>query len=164
MDAESPIVRSVAWLYTIPQLLLMLGLGLVFWKLRLAREFGQGLLYSAIVYLIYSFGSKTILLKHHKSGISFLKLNQFREAISAFQSSYSFLAKYSWIDKYRFLTMLDSSAVPYREMALCNIAFAHVQLEETEEAQEHYKRTLAEFPESIMAKSSLDHLESGKRR
>ncbi|MEJ7847979.1 MAG: hypothetical protein WKF92_07835 [Pyrinomonadaceae bacterium] len=56
--------------------------------------------------------------------------------------------------------MLDSSAVSYREMALCNIAFAHVQLEENAEAQDYYRKTLAEFPESIMAKSSLAHLES----
>lgn len=163
MDAATSIVRRIAWSYTIPQLLFMLGLGLVFWKFRLAHEFGQALLYAAIVYLIYSFGSKTILLKHHKSGISFLKFNQFREAIPAFQTSYSFLTKYPWIDKYRFLTLLDSSAVPYREMALCNIAFAHVHLDETEEAQKYYRRTLAEFPKSIMAKSSLEHLESLER-
>lgn len=53
------------------------------------------------------------------------KQQAFREAIDKFQRSYGFLEKYPWLDKYRFITMLDSSARSYREMALCNIAYSN---------------------------------------
>jgi hypothetical protein len=38
------------------------------------------------------------------------------------------LNRYAWIDKYRFIIMLDSSAIAYSEMALCNIAYSYIQL------------------------------------
>jgi tetratricopeptide (TPR) repeat protein len=141
----------------------MFGLILVLWKIQFPDNFNLAILYGALGYLAYSFGSKAILLRHHRQGINLSKLGLFREAIDEFQSSYSFLRKYPWIDKYRFITMLDSSAVPYREMALCNIAFSYVQLDEKVKAQEYYRKALEESPESDMAKSGLEYVESGER-
>jgi tetratricopeptide (TPR) repeat protein len=162
MSANIPTVRRIAWSYTIPHLLLMLGLILLLWKVQFPDKLDLALLYGALVYLGYSFGSKAVLLKHHRRGINLSKLGLFREAIPEFQSSYSFLNKYPWIDKYRFITMLDSSAISYREMALCNIAYSYIQLEEKGRAQEYYRKALVEFPESHMAKSGLEYVESGE--
>jgi len=142
----------------------MSGLILLIWRVQFPDRFRLALLYGALAYLVYSFGSKAILLRHHRRGIHFLKLGRFREAISEFQSSYSFLSKYPWIDKYRFLTMLDSSAIPYREMALCNIAYSYVQLDEKAKAQEYYRKALDEFPESDLAESGLEYVEPKESR
>lgn len=139
----------------------MFGLILLLWKVLFPHRFDQAVVYGALGYLVYSFGSKAILLRHHRRGMNLSKLKRFREAIPEFQSSYLFLSKYSWVDKYRFITMLDSSAVPYREMALCNVAFLYVQIEEKASAEKYYRQALEEFPESVMAKSGLEYVESG---
>jgi tetratricopeptide (TPR) repeat protein len=162
MSAKIPTDRRIAWSYTVPHLLLMFGLILLLWKVKFPNKFDLAMLYGALGYLAYSFGSKAILLRHHKQAIRLSKLGLFREAIAEFRSSYSFLSKYPWVDQYRFMTMLDSSAVPYREMALCNIAFSHVQLDETAEARVYYRKALEEFPRSEMPKSGLEHVESSK--
>jgi hypothetical protein len=60
--------------------------------------------------------------------------------------------------------MLDSSALPYREMALCNAAFSFAQVEEKSRAEEYYRMALQEFPESVMAKRGLEYFESAERK
>ena len=126
MSAQVPIVKRIAWPYLIPQLVVMFGLILVFWKIQFPDQFNLAVMYGALAYLVYSFGSKAIFLRHHRQGINLSKLGRFREAIDEFQASHALLSNYSWIDQYRFITMLDSSAIPYREMALCNTAFSYV--------------------------------------
>ena len=116
--------------------------------------------YSAVVYLLYSFGSKAFLLRYHREGMRLSKVQQFREAIDKFERSYGFLEEHPWLDKYRFITMLDSSALSYREMALCNIAYSHAQLGEPVEALKYYQRALTKFPESEMAQSGIEFIGS----
>jgi hypothetical protein len=164
MNANIPTVRRIAWLYMVPHLLVMFGLIFLLWTVQFRNNFTLAMLYGALGYLVYSFGSKALLLRHHRRGINLSKLRLFPEAISEFQSSYSFLSKYSWIDKYRFITMLDSSAIPYREMALCNVAFSYVQVDEKSRAEEFYRKALEEFPESALAKSGLEYVESSERK
>jgi tetratricopeptide (TPR) repeat protein len=164
MSANIPMVRRIAWLYTVLHVLVMFGLILLLWRIQFPNNFDLAMFYGALGYLIYSFGSKALLLRHHRRGIRLSKLKLFREAIPEFLSSYSFLSKHSWVDKYRFITMLDSSAVPYREMALCNIAFSYAQVEENSRAEEYYRKALEEFSQSVMAKSGLEHVESRERK
>jgi tetratricopeptide (TPR) repeat protein len=159
MAGKTPIIRRIEWLYTFPHLLLMAGLILLLWRIQFLYRFNLAVVYGALAYLTYSFGSKAILLKHHRSGIRLTKGHLFLEAISQFESSYTFLSKYSWIDKFRFIAMLDSSAISYREMALNNIAYSYIQLGDKAKAKEYYHRAVEEFPESEMAKSGLEHLE-----
>ena len=45
-------------------------------------------------------------------------------------------------------------------MALLNIAFCHAQLGNGELAKEYYQKTLHEFPDSGMAKASLNMIET----
>ena len=125
MSSEVPVVKKIAWAYTVPQLILLFLLTLFFWKAFLPSSLSMAAVYSAVVYLLYSFGSKSLLLRAHREGIYLSKLQAFREAIDQFQRSYGFLEKHSWLDKYRFITMLDSSALSYREMALVNIAYSY---------------------------------------
>jgi tetratricopeptide (TPR) repeat protein len=160
MSPEPPIVRKIAWAYIVPQLILLFLLTLFFWKTLLSTSFSMAAVYSAVVYLLYSFGSKSLLLRYHREGIRLSKLQAFREAIDKFQRSYEFLEKHPWLDKYRFIAMLDSSALSYREMALVNIAYSHVQLDENTSALKYYQRALQEFPESEMAQSGIEYIAS----
>jgi len=160
MNAKRAIVRKIAWSYTIPQLMLMFALIVLLWKSFFPGDLNLAVAYGAVVYLLYSFASKAFLLRNHRRGLYLTKIQSFRDAIVAFQLSYAFLKKYAWLDKYRFITMLDSSAVSYREMALCNIAYSYAQLHENIEASGYYRRALEEFPESKMAKTGIEYIES----
>ena len=160
MSAQRVIVRRIAWSYTVPQLTLMFALIVLLWKRFFPADLNLAVACGAVVYLLYSFGSKAFLLRNHRRGIHLTRLRSFRDAIDEFQLSYAFLKKYPWLDKYRFITMLDSSAVSYREMALCNIAYSHAQLAENVAAWEYYRRALEEFSGSEMAKSAIEYVES----
>ena len=159
MRGESHTIRRITWIYTLPHLLVMFGLIWIFWKVWFPGNFNNALLAGAVLYLAYSFGSKAILTGSHKRGIDLLNNRQFREAISSFHSSYSFLTRYEWLDRYRFITLLDSSAISYREMALCNIAYAYARLGERGKSREYYQKALIEFPGSDLAKNGLKFID-----
>ena len=158
MKTELPVVRKTAWAFVIAQVFLLLLLSLFFWKIFFPTDLSSAVAYAAILYLVYSFGSKSVLLKDHRQGMHLARSQAFREAIDKFQKSYEFLEKHSWLDQYRFITMLDSSARSYREMALCNIAYSHVQLGDSASAMKYYERALKEFPQSDMAQSGLEYV------
>jgi hypothetical protein len=162
MNTQTSIVRKTAWLHIIPQLLLMFALMVLVWKVFLPDDFRRASGYGAAIYLIYSFGSRALLLKNHRRGIYLLKRESHRDAIDEFRLSYDFLNKYPWLDKYRFITMLASSAISYREMALINIAYSHAQLNDEAAALQSYRTVLEVFPESEFAKSGIESLESEK--
>ena len=158
MKTELPVVRKTAWGYVSAQLVLLLLLTLLLWKVFFPTNLSLAAAYAAIVYLVYSFGSKTVLLRYHREGMRLSRQQSFREAIDQFQKSYEFLEKNPWLDKYRFITMLDSSGRSYREMALCNIAYSHVQLGDQASALKYYEKALKEFPQSEMAQSGLEYV------
>lgn len=76
VSANIPIVRRIAWLYTLPNP-----------TIDARTNFDLAVLYGALGYLVYSFGSKALLLRHHRRGMSLARLKRFREAIPEFQSS-----------------------------------------------------------------------------
>jgi tetratricopeptide (TPR) repeat protein len=158
MKTELPVVRKTAWGYVFAQLILLLLLALFLWKAFFPTDMSMAATWAAVVYLVYSFGSKSVLLKNHREGMLLARKQAFREAIDKFQRSYEFLEKYPWLDKYRFITMLDSSARSYREMALCNIAYSHVQLDDAASALKYYQRALEEYPQSELAQSGLEYV------
>jgi Tfp pilus assembly protein PilF len=59
--------------------------------------------------------------------------------------------------------MLTHAAMPYREMALINIAFCYSQLGNVGQAKAYYQRTLQEFPTSSMARTALNTYEAMER-
>ena len=138
----------------------MFALMIAGWQVFSPNDFWRGSAFGVVAYLVYSFGSKSILLKNHRRGIYFAKLGSYQDAIREFQLSYQFLDKHKWVDTYRFLVMLDSSAISYREMALCNVAYSHAQLGQPAEALQYYRRALQEFPESELARNGVLHIEA----
>lgn len=87
---------------------------------------------------------------------------KFPDAVTYFENSYNFFNRNSWIDKYRFATLLSSSKMSYKEMALNNIAFCYAQSGNGVKSKEHYEKTLLEFPNSGIAKAGLNVLIAGE--
>ncbi len=107
------------------------------------------------LYVLTVFVLRYSLLGGYRRGMRLLIRGRFAEAIPHLTAGYDSLVARPWIDRYRFLTLLDASAYPLREIALCNIAFAHGQLGHGEEAVRWYKRAANEFPGSIIAETAL---------
>ena len=156
MSSKIPTVRQIAWISIIPQLLVM-GLIMLVWY---QFEKSNFILYGAITYLLISQILRRTISREHRKGMVKVKLEQFEEAIPFFKKSYEFFKENDWIDKYRFLTLLSSGRMTYKEMALNNIAFCYGQIGNGKLSKEFYQRTLDEFPESGMAKVGLRLLNS----
>jgi len=156
MASNVPTVRQIAWASVIPQILLIGIFIYIFYLLNIGDPF----IFGALTYLILSFGLKYIFTSAHRKGINLVKQQKFADAIHYFEKSADFFFKNSWIDKYRFLTLLSPSKMSYREMGLCNIAFCYSQIGNGLKAIEFYQQTLKDYPENGMAKAGLNMLNS----
>ncbi|MFD2907225.1 tetratricopeptide repeat protein [Flavobacterium ardleyense] len=134
----------------------MLFLTFIFHKLNA----NEPPLYGAITYLLISISLRNFVPKSHREGLKLTNEHKFENAIEKFKNSYNFFTEYNWIDKYRFVTLLSSSKMNYREMALCNIAFCYSQIGNGQKAIEYYKKTLSEFPRNNLAQAGLKMLTS----
>jgi tetratricopeptide (TPR) repeat protein len=159
MASNVPTVRQVAWISMVPQLLFM-GLLVFGYYLLGTQDF---ILYGALTYLVISLGLRYLIPSDHRQGMTLVKQKYFQQAIPYFQKSYDFFTKYSWIDKYRFITLLSSSKMSYREMALNNIAFCYGQIGDGDKSIEYYNRTLTEYPDNELAKAGLNLLKATKK-
>lgn len=152
MTSNVSVVRKVAWVSALPQLLIM---GLLIFAASLVLPFREALIAGAATYLLGSQVLRRVLAADHNNGIKHLHAGQPEEAIQAFMASYDFFSRHPWVDRLRYLTLLSSTAYSYREMALCNIGFIHLQQGRGEEALEWYRKALAEFPKCHLAKVAL---------
>jgi len=156
MASNVPIVRQVAWVSLIPQLLFM-GLIIFFYHLL---KFTDPFFFGALTYLILSFGLRNLVTKDHRQGMKLVKKQEFEMAIPQFEKSVAFFTKNNWIDKYRFLTLLSPSKMTYKEMGLCNIAFCYSQIGNGQKAKEYYEQTLKDFPKNGLAIAGLKMINS----
>jgi len=122
----------------------------------LIERFITALTVAMITYLAISNILERGIPRNHRKGVLLSKKGDYLHAIEEFQKSYDFFTKHSWIDKYRYITLLSSSRIPYTEMSLVNIAFCYAQTGERDLAKHYYKKALELFPDSEMAKSALN--------
>lgn len=158
MWSEKPIVRQIAWLSMLPQFFVM-GVLVVIFTLFL-KSFYLALCLAMIVYLVISFSLWRGVPRYHRKGILLYKQGNYAQAIEEYKKSYVFFSKHPWIDKYRYLTLLSASKISYTEMALLNIAFCYTQIKNAKSAKEYYQKALERFPNSEMAKISLNMIDS----
>ncbi|MBC7914738.1 MAG: tetratricopeptide repeat protein [Pyrinomonadaceae bacterium] len=151
MSTNISVVRQIAWLALIPQFLFAMLLIFMWHQLHVPDPPFYGL----ATYILISFFLRTFVPKSHNKGMKHVKKDEFKLALPLFEKSYLFFTENAWIDKYRYLTLLSSSAMSYREMSLTNIALCYSQLVDTEKASEYYKKTLEEFPDSKIALDAL---------
>ncbi len=154
------IVNRGSLLLLIPQLLSMFVLVALAEYVIRPEIVTTSVIVGISTFLVYSQSSRLILLTHHRRGMRHTKRGEFADAIASFEKSYEFLSNHSWIDRFRWIVMMSPSEMQYREMALVNIAHCNMQLENVKAAKEFYEKTLREFPESVMAKSSMNFIET----
>jgi tetratricopeptide (TPR) repeat protein len=155
-----PVVRQTNWLLVIPQLVVMAVLIVIVAAVFKPEPLFLSGTYGAGLYLIYSYGSRWLLLKSHRQGMQLTREKNYPAAIQKFDESYQFLSRYPWIDRYRYFTLMSPSAMHYREMALINIAFCYAQLGNIDKTKAYYQRAIAEYPDSEMAKIALNFITS----
>ncbi|KIC90670.1 tetratricopeptide repeat protein [Flavihumibacter solisilvae] len=158
MASKAPVIRQIAWISIVPQLFILFLFVYGSYLIGISDFFQLGI----VAYLVLSFVLRRLIPREHRLGMEQVKGKQYDSAISHFKSSYDHFTRYSWIDKYRFVTLLSSSSMCYREMALNNIAFCYGQINQGNESAYYYKKTIEEFPDNEIAKASLRLLESGK--
>ncbi|WP_157886828.1 tetratricopeptide repeat protein [Hymenobacter sp. PAMC 26628] len=117
-------------------------------------------LYMSGIYLGLGLLLRYTVPSHHRKGMQLVKKQDYTGAIPLFEASYAFFTRKSWIDEYRYVTLLSSSRMCYREMALCNIAFCYSQTGEGQRATEYYNQTIMAYPENGIAQSALRMLNS----
>ena len=158
MSSGKPIMRQIAWLSILPQFFIMGVLVVIF--ILFVNPFELALFLAMIVYLTISLILRRCVPHNHRKGVLLYKQGNYIQAIEEYKKSYDFFCKHSWIDKYRYITLLSSSKVSYTEMALLNIAFCYAQSNNAALSKEYYQKVLALFPDSEMAKSSLNMISS----
>lgn len=160
VKSKAPTVRQISWISTIPQfitLTLLIGLSVLLWWPTINF---LSVSVGALIYLIYSIGSRRLLTRHHRRGIDLVNRGKYTEAIEAYERSYDFFSKYAWVDRFRALTMMTPVKQTFHEMALLNIAYCYVQLGDKAQTKSYYQRVLDEFPDSAMAQSALRFIET----
>lgn len=155
MSSSLPVIRQVAWLSLVPQLVVVVALVAAERALQVPVPF-SGL----ACYLVLLIVLRRAIPRHHRRGMALFRRERFGEAIPEFRCSYDFFTKHAWLDRWRSVSMLSSSRIPYREMALLNVAFCLSQLGKQDEARAEYTRVLNEFPGSKVAESALRMLGS----
>ena len=158
MNSQTPTIKQVAWISILPQFIVM-GLLMLVWYQFNQQEF---IMFGAGTYLLLFYALRSGIPKDHRRGIRKVKTGNFESAIPDFEKSYEFFQKHNWIDKYRFIVLLSSSRITYKEMALNNIAFCYGQIGQGNKSREFYERTLKEYPGSGIAEAGLRLLNSGK--
>jgi tetratricopeptide (TPR) repeat protein len=158
MASNIPIIRQLSWLSVVPQLIVI---GLLIFLYHLAGvEEEEPFIFGALTYSLLAFGLRNLIAKNHRQGIRLVKQHKFGDAIPYFEKSVDYFNKNNWVDKYRFLTLLSSSKMTYKEMGLCNIAFCYGQTGNGHKAIEYYEQVLKEFPGNGLAITGLNMLKS----
>ncbi|RAK66933.1 tetratricopeptide repeat protein [Hymenobacter edaphi] len=158
MTTGVPMVKPVAWVALLPALAVM-ALAIWFWQ-AVGVVGANAWALGAATHLLLAWVLRGSLGRYHQQGIRLVKQEKFAEAIPCFEQSYHFFQRHTWIDRWRYLTMLSAGKMSYREMALNNIAFCYGQVGNGQQAKAYYEQALREFPGSGLAKAGLRMLES----
>lgn len=158
MASGKPVVRQIAWISLLVQLLLLLASVILVYLL--IGSVSAAIDITMFFYLFASIALRQLVPRAHRRGMGAFRKGQYALAAEEFEKSYTFFTRHPWIDRYRFVTLLSSSRISYREMALVNAAFCYTQIGEGGTAKRYYEKALAQFPGSEMAKAALRMLAS----
>ncbi len=156
MKANIPVIRYTSWPMVIPQLVTML----LFVGISMLLLWNPLQLFSVVLglfaYLLVAYALRHFLTYDHRQGVVLVQRGDYQRAIPMFEKSLNFFSDHAWIDRLRAWTVQSPSGYTFREMALTNIAFCHLQLGDVEQAKAMYTRVLEEYPDNALAHSSLN--------
>ena len=160
MPSSVPVVREIAWISVVPHLLVMACLMYASYEILTPDRLAASVAVGAGIYLVYSQVCRRLVTRRIRRGLRFLKQQDFPAAIAEYEKAYEFFSRHSWLDRFRYITVLSSSAYSYREIALCSMAFAYAQMGDGTNAVKLYQRAVQEFPDCAVARTSLKALEA----
>ncbi len=162
MSSKAPIVYQVAWVSLLIQVALIGLFSLLFFLVT--TDTNLSAILGCMVTLALVMVLRQTLARYHRQGIRLTKAGRFADAIPQFEKSLSFFTKYQKIDQFRSITLLSSSRMCYREMALCNMAFCHSQIGNGVLARKYYEEVLTQYPTNTVAKAALNLMNAEKQR
>jgi hypothetical protein len=165
MEPDAPPPRLYVRRLSRPALLLHLAVlgGLVALTARIFPEYGRldAVLVGAAPWVAWSVVARPLLTRHHRAGIRALRAGRYDEAALAFAESRDFFTRHPALDRYRFLILMSAGAAPYRELAMCNIAYARARAGDIAAARKACGEALAAYPGSVVAASIAGSLPPG---
>ncbi len=156
MASNVPFVNQVSWVSVVYQTFILGAIVLVLTNLKIEEPFIVG----ALSFMTLALLLRNFVARDHRRGIRLVKKQMYSEAIPFFEKSVIFFNKNIWVDKYRYVTLLSSSKMSYKEMGLCNIAFCYSQTGNGLKAKEMYENIIKEFPSNGIALASLNLINS----
>lgn len=139
------ITRKRNWLY---ELIVLIELFVICCaSYIITQEVTSALITGGVLYYVLAWTLRLTLQRHHRAGMRCLRSEKYSQALSCFERSETFFRRYPWVDRLRPLTMFNSSAYSYLEIALHNQAYALICLERREEAIRVLERLLCVAPE-----------------
>lgn len=153
MSNNVPVVRQFAWISILPHVVVICLFLWLFYHLVPTEAY---VYYALVSYLVFSFGLRYFLAGDQRKGMTLLRNHYFEAALPYFERSVAFFTKNEWVDKYRYITLLASSRMSYREMGLCNMAYCYSQMDERQKAKALYEQIHTEYPENGIAISALE--------
>ena len=107
------------------------------------RDVRKAILAGCISYLVLAWCLRLLFQRHHMLGIKHLRTKNYAEAAACFARSYEFFSNHPGIDRFRFITMFASSAIPYQHMALNNLGICYLYLGQDQQALDAFRKLAA---------------------
>lgn len=161
---STPRLTLWSWIRALPQFAVLGASIFVAYALLPSGQKRAALLVGGVAYLVYSFGSRMIITRHHRAGIRAFRRGRYGDAIKHYDESIAFFERHSWVDRFRAITVMSPSIWTYHEMALMNRAFAHSQLGDGVASRHGYERVIREYPQNQIAHQALRMLNSMKEK
>jgi tetratricopeptide (TPR) repeat protein len=151
VQTRAPLSRQFNILGILCQLAVLGLIALGFYFIDPANFF----FYALFAYFGLTLALHYLVPAHQRRGLALVNRREFAEAIPEFEESYRFFKRHAWVDRFRFITVLDSSRLSYAELALLNRAHCLLMCGRRTEAIRAYRELLEEFPANEAAKKAL---------
>lgn len=148
MVNEGRFPRLFSWTSVVLHGMLIAGLSLILGSLSVPWPwfFGTG------IFLIAANLLKRAVIGDFRRGINELNAKRYEAALPLLERSAVFFQGFPWLDRYRYVLLLSSSAISYREIALVNRALCIGRTRSFEETEVAFNEVLREFPKSALAR------------
>ena len=128
------------------------------WFLLLG-DWRTALLGAVLSFCVLGWGLRLWFQRHYRRGVQRMYQKDYAAAAGHFQESWDYYKSKPWIDKYCFLTMFSSSAIPYEEMSMNNLALCLLHQKKDKKALEIYKKLREKNPDYPYIDRSINEIE-----
>lgn len=151
--------RQINWLALIPKLL-VIGIACMFFY-PLDKQFF--FVFAFVIYWLLTALAREIFFPISlRKSIELIALEKFEEAIPYTQKTIDYYLNHRWIDKYRFILLINSSKKTITESITCNLAYCYFKTGRIGKAQELYHEILKHYPRNTNARAMLHAIEPEK--